>query len=237
MPDTRIIFSDIEKRFGDNQILTHSDLEIKSGQCILLCGKNGSGKTTLLRIIAGLDEPDSGYVNTGLGGSPWKQCRQELRQTSVYLHQEPYMFDGDVVRNLRISLHGAYTRKQREHQIRSALKWAGLEHIAHNYAKTLSGGERQRVAIARAWLRKPEILLLDEPVTNMDRDSRTRTVQLLLKLKHQGMALVVTSHDPVHFGSLTDTFMEISDGRIHGFRFNDNITPIHFGKNLSEHAN
>ena len=109
----------------------------------------------------------------------------------------------------------------------SAIKWAGLEDIAYNAARTLSGGERQRVAIARAWLREPEILLLDEPVTNMDQGSRSSTIRLLHNLKQQGMALMITSHDPLHFEALADTSLQISNGAIRRLRFKDNVTPIH----------
>ena len=236
MHNTHIYFSGIGMRFGDQQVLTGTDLEIISGQCILLCGKNGSGKTTLLRIIAGLQMPDSGFVNTGIDKYDWNRCRQQLRQTTVYLHQQPYMFDGDVISNLNFSLSNRLTRKQRTDRINSAIEWAGLENIANNSAKTLSGGERQRVAIARAWLRSPKILLLDEPITNMDRDSRLRTIQLLLNLKQQGVALVVSSHDPVHFEALTDTLLQISDGCVHGFNIPDNVTPIHYRNHLKTHA-
>ena len=207
-----------------------------SGRCTLLCGNNGSGKTTLLRIIAGLQAPDSGFVNTGIGKYDWNRCRRQLRQTTVYLHQQPYMFDGNVISNLNFSLNNNLTRKQRLKHINSAIEWAGLENIAKNSAKTLSGGERQRVAIARAWLRDPKILLLDEPITNMDQDSRLRTIQLLTNLKQQGVALVVSSHDPAHFEALTDTLLQIRDGRAHGFNTNSNVTPIHYRKHLHEHV-
>lgn len=236
MHKTHIYFSDIGIRFGHQQVLTDTELEIVSGRCNLLCGKNGSGKTTLLRIIAGLQAPDSCLVNTGIGKYDWKQYRQQLRQTTVYLHQQPYMFDGDVISNLNFSLNNRLTRKQRIDRIDSALEWAELESIAKNPAKTLSGGERQRVAIARAWLTNPEILLLDEPITSMDQDSRLRTIQLLINLKQQGVALVVTSHDPVHFGALTDTLLQISEGRVHRLSVSDNVTPIHYSKHLNKNA-
>jgi tungstate transport system ATP-binding protein len=236
MHNTHLYFSGIGIRFGQQQVLTDTELEIVSGRCNLLCGKNGSGKTTLLRIIAGLQVPDSCLVNTGIGKYDWDKYRQQLRQTTVYLHQQPYMFDGDVISNLNFSLNYRLTRKQRIDRINSAIEWAELESIAKNPAKTLSGGERQRVAIARAWLRNPEILLLDEPITSMDQDSRLRTIQLLINLKQQGVALVVSSHDPVHFGALSDTLLQISEGRVHRISTSDNVTPIHYRKHLSKNA-
>jgi tungstate transport system ATP-binding protein len=234
MYNTHINFSDINKRYGRKQVLRDSSLEIKSGECSLLCGKNGSGKTTLLRIIAGLEVPDSGEVTTGLGKYAWKKCRPQLRRTSVYLHQHPYMFDGSVISNLNFALRDRFNRTQRNKRVTSAIEWAGLENIAEDSAKTLSGGERQRVAITRAWLRDPEILLLDEPITNMDHESRMRTIDLLLNLKSQGVALVVSSHDPVHFETLTDIWLQLRDGKIHDFTASENITPINYKKRLYE---
>jgi tungstate transport system ATP-binding protein len=236
MHTTLISFSGIDKSFGSKEILSDSALDITGGQCTLLCGENGSGKTTLLRILAGLEAPDSGYVHTGKGTYSWRQCRLALRHTTVYLHQHPYMFDGDVVSNLNISLQKRFTRKQRYARIQSALEWAGLNDIAKNSAKTLSGGERQRVAIARAWLRDPEILLLDEPISNMDHNSRLQTIKLLLNLKKQGVALVISSHDPVHFDSITDSVLQISNHKLHSFHSADNVTPIHYKKQLHEHV-
>ncbi len=235
MSNTHISFSGIEKRFGRKQILSNSDLDIRGGECILLCGNNGSGKSTLLRIIAGLEPPDAGLVSTGLGNYTWNKYQQQLRRCAVYLHQHPYMFDGDVISNLNISLQNNYTRKQRNRRIVSAIEWAGLGDIAYNSAKTLSGGERQRVAIARAWLREPKVLLLDEPITNMDHNSRLQTIQLLINLKQQGVALVVSSHDPVHFEGLFDVWLQISHCRIHQYSDIQNVTHIHYKMHINEH--
>lgn len=211
-------------------MLNGANLEVISGKCVLLCGDNGSGKTTLLRIISGLEKPDAGFINTGLGNCSWRSCRPQLRNATVYLHQQPYMFDGDVLSNLNFALPKQLTKKQGNDRIQSAIKWAELESIAKSPAKTLSGGERQRVAITRAWLRQPKVLLLDEPITNMDRASRLRTIQLLHNLKQQGVALIISSHDPVHFESLADSWLQLSEGLLNDYSCLDNITLLHTQK-------
>ena len=227
---TQLYFSEITKSFSRKQVLCNTELLINRGECILLCGNNGSGKTTLLRIIAGIEVPDSAFVHTDAGKFSWKKYRRHLANSVVYLHQQPYMFDGNVISNLSFSLQKNLTKQQRSTRINAAIEWAGLENIAYDSAKTLSGGECQRVAIARAWIRDPDILLLDEPITNMDQDARSRTIQLLLSLKQQGVALVVSSHEPVHFDTLTDTSLHISEGQLHDFSTIDNIIPIHYRK-------
>ena len=227
---SHIEFTNLHKHFGHRQILTGTDLALTSGQCSLLSGANGAGKSTLLRICAGLEKPDMGEVNIGLGRQAWKRYRCMLQAEAVYLHQQPYMFDGSVIQNLAYALPGSTPRARHRLRISEALAWAELESIASNSAKTLSGGERQRVAIARAWLREPAIMLLDEPTTNMDQEARRRTMQLLHSLKQQGIALLIASHDPEHFYSLTNHWLELSSGRIENVLFvseqADNVIPL-----------
>lgn len=211
---SKIKFLDICKHFGQREILTSIKLNLYSGQCSLLTGANGAGKSTLLRICAGLEKPDQGNVDIGLGLQPWKHLRQILHAKAVYLHQQPYMFDGNVLQNLAYSLPRRLNKYERKQRIEEALHWAELEAIAKNAAKTLSGGERQRIAITRAWLRNPKIMLLDEPTANMDHDARQRTLQLLRNLKEQGIALLVASHDPGHLYTLVDEWLVLCQGSI-----------------------
>lgn len=227
---TQLCFINIQKRFGLRRILTGTDLVLSSGHCSLLSGANGAGKSTLLRICAGLEKPDQGEVDIGSGNQSWKRCRQMLQAETVYLHQQPYMFDGSVIQNLAYALPRRTPQSKRKQLVSKALAWAELESIATISAKTLSGGERQRVAIARAWLRQPTVMLLDEPTTNMDQEARQRTVQLLRSLKEQGIALLVASHDPKHFYCLTNSWLHLSAGLIETLPSNtelaDNIIPL-----------
>jgi len=210
----KLCFTDIHKRFGHRQILAGTDLLVRSGHCSLLSGPNGAGKTTLLRICAGLEKPDRGLVNIGKGEQVWSRSRHTLQAKTVYLHQQPYMFDGTVIQNLGYALPRRLPKSQRQQLVSEALSWAGLESIATTSAKTLSGGERQRVAIARGWLRRPTVMLLDEPTANLDQEARRLTMQLLQSLKDQDIALLVASHDPRHFASLTNSWLHLSAGRI-----------------------
>ncbi len=211
---SKIKFLDIYKHFGKRQILMGVKLNLCGGQCSLITGSNGVGKSTLLRICAGLEKPDQGHVDVGLGRQQWKHYRHILHEKTVYLHQHPYMFDGSVLQNLAYALPKNMNKFERKQRIEQALHWAKLEDVACNAARTLSGGERQRIAITRAWLREPSILLLDEPTANMDHDSRQRTLQLLRSLKEQGIALLVASHDPDHFYTMVDEWLLLNRGHI-----------------------
>jgi len=215
MSPVNLIFNHVHKCLGRKTILIDEHFSIHSGEISLLCGNNGVGKTTLLRIIAGLEKPGHAQVNLGPGTASWRRCRKQLQHICVYLHQQPYMLDGSVRKNLAYALpQRRLTAKERGDLIDEALELAQIGGIAERFAKTLSGGEQQRVALARAWLRQPLIMLLDEPVTNMDQESRIRTTNLLSQLKDQGMALFVASHDTEQFYTLADNTFTLQDGSL-----------------------
>ncbi|WP_020560030.1 ABC transporter ATP-binding protein [Thiofilum flexile] len=205
-------FHHIHQDYGKRPILKGLALSLYSGQCCLLTGDNGAGKTTLLRILGGFDQPKQFGVDTGFGSLNWRQYRKLLRDSVLYLHQQPYLFEGSVWSNLNYALPRSLDKVERQTRIQQALQWAALEHLADTPAKTLSGGEYQRVALARAWLRQPRILLLDEPTANMDKDARLRTIQLLRQLRDAGMALLIASHDPDYFSSLVNQHLHLEDG-------------------------
>ena len=208
----QLLFRRIEKRFGRRWILKDVDIEMTAGQCQLLCGRNGAGKSTLLRVLAGMEKPDHAEVTVDGTVRRWRRVKKRLLAECIYLHQQPYLFEGSVRRNLNYPLRGG--RSAREQRIREGLDWSGLAEIAEQPVHQLSGGERQRVALVRAWLRGPDFMLLDEPTANMDTVCRQRTVELLRVLKAQGVALLVATHDPLSFAGVADRTFYLSDGRL-----------------------
>lgn len=207
-------YKNIVKSYGKGKhtklILDNIELTINGGECTLITGKNGSGKSTLLRIIGGLLKPNKGTIETGSISLNWQKYRKLINNEVIYLYQEPYMFDGTVRKNLSYALH----KDQPKEAIEQALKWAELEHRANTQAKFLSGGEKQRVALAQAWLKKPAVLLLDEPTANMDTKSRKRTENLLSTFKSSGTALYIASHDPNHFHRIMNHRLLLKEGQI-----------------------
>ncbi|MBT2972153.1 MAG: hypothetical protein B6D72_05025 [gamma proteobacterium symbiont of Ctena orbiculata] len=216
MSDRAILdVSVLSKRFAKRALLDSVDLSLKRGECVLLTGGNGAGKTTLLRILSGLEKPDSCRISIATDTPrSWRRCRHDLHNRILYLHQHPYMFDGSVRYNLGYALPSGLNKLLKRRLIDAAIEWAELGRLHDTPAKSLSGGERQRVSLARARLRNPQILLLDEPTANLDQEARQRTLDLLNSFKEQGIALLLASHDPLHFSSLIDRHIHLYEGRL-----------------------
>lgn len=213
MNEPLLVFREIEKSFSGSQILCGVDLSLYPGKCILLSGKNGVGKTTLLKIIAGLEIPDLAKIEIFGKINCWNKAVRSVRKEIIYLHQHPIMFSSTVESNVAFGLRfTSLNRKQRRESVEEALEWAGLMDVAKQQAKTLSGGIQQRVAFTRARIMKPKVLLLDEPMANMDYESREQTYQLLVRMKSAGMSLVITSHFMQYFEGIVDQHFQLKNG-------------------------
>jgi tungstate transport system ATP-binding protein len=213
MNEPLLVFREIEKSFSGSQILCGVDLSLYPGKCILLSGKNGVGKTTLLKIIAGLEIPDLAKIEISGKINCWNKAVRSVRKEIIYLHQHPIMFSSTVESNVAYGLRfTSLNRKQRRESVEEALEWAGLMDVAKQQAKTLSGGIQQRVAFTRARIMKPKVLLLDEPMANMDYESREQTYQLLVRMKSAGMSLVITSHFMQYFEGIVDQHFQLKNG-------------------------
>jgi tungstate transport system ATP-binding protein len=226
---SQLLFHGVEKRFGRRLILEGVDISLTAGHCQLLCGRNGAGKSTLLRILAGMERPDHAYVTVDGTVRQWRRAKKRLLAECIYLHQQPYLFEGSVHYNLNYPLRGG--RAARESRIREGLEWSGLTALSEQPVHQLSSGERQRVALVRAWLRGPRVMLLDEPTANMDTACRQRTVELLQVLKQQGMALLVATHDIHAFAEVAESTWDLRDGRLRDADLApadlpDKVTPI-----------
>jgi len=215
MNEPLFVFRGIEKTFAETNILRNVDISLYPGKCILLSGNNGSGKTTLLKIIAGLETPSRAEIEFSGKSQSWKSAIRSIRREIIYLHQQPYLLSGTVESNVSYGLRFTHlNRKQLRESVKEALEWTGLSDVAKQQAKTLSGGVQQRVAFTRAWILKPKVLLLDEPVANMDIESRKQACDLLKRMKSEGMSIVITSHDTNIFDGLIDINFSLSEGKL-----------------------
>lgn len=186
----------VHKLHGDRVLLECEALSLAHGATYLLLGENGAGKTTLLRILAGLDSAQAGVFL--FDGVRYDRAvdRARLAPRMIYVHQHSYLFNSSVVANIEygLSLRGL-PRDERRELVRKEMEWAGIAHLAEVPPHKLSGGEKQRVALARARVLKPELLLLDEPTSNLDDAARAQVAGLIRQMRDANNCVMIATHD------------------------------------------
>ena len=186
---------DLRKRYATEQVLQGCDLELPFGKTLSVLGRSGSGKTTLLKIIAGLEEADSGSVE--LSGASVDHLPAQ-RRAMVYLNQEALLFPhlrvwDNIAFGLKIRKLGKAEIAERVEQM---LVDIDLQDQAMKWPEQLSGGQRQRVAFARALVIEPRVLLLDEPFGALDSETRGDMQQLFLRIAaKRSITTLFVTHD------------------------------------------
>ena len=209
---------------GDQTVhaLDHVDLTIQSGEFISIMGPSGSGKSTLLNILGLLDRPTLGsYRLNGADVSKLDdgQLAEQRQEQIGFIFQSFHLIPRlNAVENVELPmvLAGRSVRARRE-RARQVLSSVGLESRLDHRPDQLSGGERQRVAIARSIVMQPNVLLADEPTGNLDSHSSNEVIDILHRLNHEGLSLLVVTHDP-EIGNQAHRRLAMRDGRIIGDR-------------------
>jgi multiple sugar transport system ATP-binding protein len=204
----------IRKDFGDTPVIKGIDLDIEDGQFVVFVGPSGCGKSTLLRIIAGLEDVSAGELEIGgqpsLGVDPSKRGIAMVFQSyALYPHMT-------VAENMGFALKLARVPKEEiAERVRRAAGILQISHLLERKPKALSGGQRQRVAIGRAIVRKPEVFLFDEPLSNLDAALRAQTRVELARL-HRELAttMIYVTHDQVEAMTLGQKIVVFNGGRI-----------------------
>jgi len=188
----------VTKRYGSSVAVDIDALTIDSGRLYTLTGANGAGKSTLLGILAFLTPPTTGEIFYAGERIDWKSDSVRKRRRKVtLLHQSPYLFVGTVFRNVAYGLKArGIAGDATNRAVTRALETVGLESFRDRDARELSGGEAQRVAMARALALDPEVLLLDEPLANIDRETAGMLEAVIASLPSRGTTVVMTTHDP-----------------------------------------
>ena len=203
-------------RLGELQL--DVGLEVERGECLALAGPSGAGKTSILRVAAGLLRPEHGRVEAG--GTTWLDSARGVdvpaeRRRCGYVFQDYALFPHlSAWQNVAYPLHGL-SREERRTRAHELLDRFGLAGRAGARPRTLSGGERQRVALARALARRPDVLLLDEPLSALDartRASAARELSAVLR-DTEAPALLVT-HDFADAAQLGDRVGIVDEGRV-----------------------
>ena len=222
----------ITKRFGTTQVLHGISLEVRDGEFLTLLGPSGCGKTTLLRIIAGIEQADSGSV--AIGGREVSHLRPRDRDIAMVFQSYalyPYM---TVAQNIALPLEmrrlsplgrapligrvlpgTAAIRRAIDAEVRAVAEGLGLGGLLGRRPAQLSGGQRQRVALARAMVRRPAAFLMDEPLSNLDArlrgDARAEIAALHRSL---GATVIYVTHDQAEAMTMSDRVAVLEDGRL-----------------------
>lgn len=181
---------------ADVSVLKRYSLTLQAGETVCILGPSGCGKSSLLRVIAGFETIDAGaiYLNDTLLSSATLTVAPEYRRVG-FMFQDYALFPHlNVAQNIGFGLK-KLSAEAREQQVQALLKLVDLEPYAKRFPHELSGGQQQRAALARALAPKPDILLLDEPFSNLDADTRERLiVELRIILKQTGVTTLMVTH-------------------------------------------
>lgn len=193
-------------------------LTVKDGEMMAVVGKSGAGKSTLLHIIACIDEYDEGeyYLDGELVRGKKEKELARIRNEKIGIVMQDYALVDDftAIENVLLPLDFAKPKAAgRKKLAEEALEAVGMGEFARKPVKKLSGGQKQRVAIARAVVNHPSVLLADEPTGALDSATSDEVMELLKELNHQGMTVVIITHD-AGVASLCDRTIEIADGNI-----------------------
>ncbi len=202
----------VEKHLRD--ISLNIEMKIKGREFVTIFGKSGSGKTTILKILAGLITPDRGFIN--VNGQTWFDSERGInlppqKRNIGFLFQDYALFPNMTVEE---NILFAMDRKDRRF-LDEILSITEIEDIRDRKPETLSGGQKQRVALARALARKPAILLLDEPLSALDLETRIKIQEEIEKIhRSYSLTTVMVSHDYSEIFRLSDRVFVLSDGKI-----------------------
>ena len=201
----------VSKLFGSFAALRQVTVDLEPGRCYVLIGENGAGKSTLLRILAGLLRPSFGTVTVFGSLDP-----HDARARIGYMSHAPMLYDElTAVENLRYfsSLYpGRPSLSPAE-----ALRQVGLDPELNRTLGQYSQGMRQRTSLARVLLPAPELLLLDEPFSNMDVESVSQMVKLLAGFRQGNRTIVITTHQREHAAPIADWVLALKAGRVASF--------------------
>lgn len=209
---TMILASGIGKSFAKQRVLIDVSFSVRSGECIQLLGDNGSGKTTLLRALATLISVDKGSLL--INGHDSQKDKAYIRGKIGFLGHRPLVYSNlTVSENLEFSASLFQVVNYRS-KMSEILDRVGLTNSKDKRAGMLSHGLMKRISIARILLQEPEILLLDEPETGLDKQGVLVLQELMNSNKARGGSTVITTHNPESARSIADRILILSGGKI-----------------------
>lgn len=211
-------FRNISKRLGNRLAVSDFSLKIEAGESVALVGPSGCGKTTVLRLLAGLETPDAGRIVIGnrvVSTPTWcvppnqRHLAMMFQDLALWPHLKAWQQIDFVLKAKQLK------KAERRAKVFEMLKLAKIEHRADALPSQLSGGEKQRVALARALALEPQILLLDEPLANLDFELKRQLCDEIIQLHRRfGMTLVYVTHDRWEATTISNRTAAMADGRL-----------------------
>lgn len=204
----------LSKRFGNTEVLKDIDLSVAEGGFLVLVGPSGCGKTTLLNSIAGLETPSAGEVS--IGGKTVNQLHPSERDIAMVFQSYALYPTMNVAQNMAFGLEmRGVSKAERRRAVEEVAELLQIDHLLKRKPGQLSGGQRQRVAMGRALVRKPQVFLFDEPLSNLDAKLRV-TMRTEIKRLHQrlGVTIVYVTHDQVEAMTLATQIAVLKDGEL-----------------------
>ena len=210
-----IVFKDIIKSYDNKKkVIDNFNLEIEDGEFIVMLGPSGCGKSTLLRILAGLEEIDSGEIY--IDGRQVNNLEAKDRNIAMVFQNYALYPHMTVYKNIGISLILKKTPKEEvDRRVREIASMLDIEEFLDRKPRQLSGGQMQRVALARAMIRNPKVFLMDEPLSNLDSKLRVQTRTEIMKLyRRLKTTTIYVTHDQVEAMTMATKIVLIKDGKI-----------------------
>ncbi|BBP68222.1 glutamine ABC transporter ATP-binding protein [Pseudomonas sp. Seg1] len=213
-----IEFHGFNKFYGEQQVLNGIDLQVKSGEVIVILGPSGCGKSTLLRCLNGLEVAHSGSLKFAGRelldtATDWREVRQQIGMVFQSYHLFPHM---SVLDNLLLGPLKVQKRQRREaqQQAEALLERVGLADKRDAYPRQLSGGQQQRIAIVRSLCMNPRVMLFDEVTAALDPEMVKEVLQVIQGLAREGMTLLIVTHEMAFARAVADRIVFMDAGRI-----------------------
>ena len=215
MSDLVLQLKQINKYFGRSHVIKDVNIDFEKGHFVTFLGPSGCGKTTLLRMVAGFYEPDDGEIL--LNGKRIERIPPYSRNTAMVFHEYALFPHMNVFDNVSYGLRVKNRPKEEiERRVKEALDLMQLKGMEDRFPNQMSGGQQQRVAVARAIVMNPEVLLLDEPLSNLDAKLRESVrVELRDIQKKMGLSTIYVTHDQSEALSMSDMIVVLKGGVVH----------------------
>lgn len=209
-----VVFEHVTKRFAGFNALPDLSLTVEPGTLVTLLGPSGCGKTTTLRLLAGLEHPTSGRIL--IGGKDVTHLPANERDVAMVFQSYALFPHMSAIDNIMYGLQSSgMNKREAQDRAREGLKLVGLENQGQRLPSELSGGQQQRIAVARALVLEPQVLLLDEPLSNLDERLRRRVRTDIRELQQRlGFTAVYVTHDQEEALAVSDKIIVMKEGDI-----------------------